>query len=150
MDFSGKNTGVGCHFLLQGIFPTQGSNLYLLHLLHWQADSLPLSHLASPRFNYELFLGSRSQFLQLMLFQVRSFFVSRGGKGWPVYCRMLSSIPILYLLDASSKSQMWQAQKKTSPDNTSEHWGWCHRPAKLSPVENYWSRIRVFNWSKIT
>ena len=25
-DFSGKNTGLGCHFLLQGIFPTQGSN----------------------------------------------------------------------------------------------------------------------------
>ena len=30
-DFSGKNTGAGCHFLLQGIFPTQGSNLGLLH-----------------------------------------------------------------------------------------------------------------------
>ena len=28
---SGKNTGVGCHSLLQGIFPTQGSNLGLLH-----------------------------------------------------------------------------------------------------------------------
>ena len=27
----GKNTGVGCHFLFQGIFPTQGSNLGLLH-----------------------------------------------------------------------------------------------------------------------
>ena len=27
----GKNTGVGCHFLLKGIFPTQGSNLGLLH-----------------------------------------------------------------------------------------------------------------------
>ena len=40
--FPGKNTGVGCHFLLQGIFPTQGSNLCLLRLLHWQADSLPL------------------------------------------------------------------------------------------------------------
>ena len=26
---SGKNTGAGCHFLLQGIFPTQGSNLHL-------------------------------------------------------------------------------------------------------------------------
>ena len=25
-DFPGKSTGVGCHFLLQGIFPTQGSN----------------------------------------------------------------------------------------------------------------------------
>jgi len=32
---------MGCHFLLQGIFPTQGLNLCLLR---WQADSLPLSH----------------------------------------------------------------------------------------------------------
>ena len=30
-DFPGKNTGVGCYFLLQGIFPTQGSNPCLLH-----------------------------------------------------------------------------------------------------------------------
>ena len=30
-----KNIGMGCHALLQGIFPTQGSNLHLLHLLHW-------------------------------------------------------------------------------------------------------------------
>ena len=42
IDFPGENTGVGCHFLLQGIFPTQGSNPCLLH---WQADSLPLNHL---------------------------------------------------------------------------------------------------------
>ena len=41
-DFSGKNTGVGCHFLLQGIFPTLESNLHLLSLLHWQVCSLPL------------------------------------------------------------------------------------------------------------
>ena len=34
--FPGKNTGVGCHFLLQGIFPAQGLNP---HLLHWQAGS---------------------------------------------------------------------------------------------------------------
>ena len=34
-----KITGVSCHALLQGIFPTQWSNL---HLLHWQMDSLPL------------------------------------------------------------------------------------------------------------
>ena len=38
-DFPGKNTGVGCH-LLQGIFPTQGLNPNLLHLLHWQEGSL--------------------------------------------------------------------------------------------------------------
>ena len=45
-DSPGKNTGVGCRFLLQGIFPTQELNLHLLYLLHWQADSLPLCPLA--------------------------------------------------------------------------------------------------------
>ena len=39
--FPGKNTGVGCHSLLQGIFLTQGSNLHLFCLLHWQVGSLP-------------------------------------------------------------------------------------------------------------
>ena len=43
-NFPGKNTGTGCYFLLQGIFPTQGLNLRLLHLLHWQVDSLPVVH----------------------------------------------------------------------------------------------------------
>ena len=33
-DFPGKNTAVGCHVLLQGIFPTQGSNLCLPHYRH--------------------------------------------------------------------------------------------------------------------
>ena len=33
-DFPDKNTGVGCHFLLQGIFLTQGSNLHLSLLMH--------------------------------------------------------------------------------------------------------------------
>ena len=44
-DSPGKNTGVGCHALLQGIFLTQGSNPCLLCLLHWQAGSLPLAPL---------------------------------------------------------------------------------------------------------
>ena len=46
-DSPGKNTGVGCCALLQGIFSTQGLNLSLLCLLHWQAYSLPLSHQGS-------------------------------------------------------------------------------------------------------
>jgi len=50
--FPGKNTGVGCHSHLQGIFLTQGQNLSLLHLLHWQADSLSLCHLESPFINW--------------------------------------------------------------------------------------------------
>ena len=32
----------------RGVFPTQGSNSRLLHPLHWQAGSLPLSHLGNP------------------------------------------------------------------------------------------------------
>ena len=47
-DSPGKNTGVGCHALLQGIFPTQGSNPHLLHLLHCQAGSLPLAPPGKP------------------------------------------------------------------------------------------------------
>ena len=43
--FSGKSTRVGCHFLLQGIFPTQGSNF---GLLHWKVDSLLVSNQKSP------------------------------------------------------------------------------------------------------
>ena len=44
-NFPGKNTRVGCHFLLQGIFSTQKSNPHLLHLLLWQVNSLSLCHL---------------------------------------------------------------------------------------------------------
>ena len=43
--FPGHEYWVGCHFLLQGIFPTQGSNP---SLLHWQDNSSTLSHLGSP------------------------------------------------------------------------------------------------------
>ena len=46
--FPGKNTGLGCHFLLQRIFPTQGSNPHLLHLQHRRQILLPSYHLGSP------------------------------------------------------------------------------------------------------
>ena len=35
------STGVSCRFLQHGLFPTQGSNPQLSHLLHWQEDSFP-------------------------------------------------------------------------------------------------------------
>ena len=61
-NFQGKNTRVGCHFLFQGNFPTQGWNPYLLRLLHWWAGSLPLSHRGSP-----LLWFSSVQFSQYLL-----------------------------------------------------------------------------------
>ena len=53
MGFSRQEHGVGCHFFLQRIFLTQGSNSHLLHLMHWQVDPLPL---ASPKNLCSIFL----------------------------------------------------------------------------------------------
>ena len=50
MGSPGKNTGVDCHALLQGILQTQGLKLCLLCLLHWQAGSLPLASFGSCQF----------------------------------------------------------------------------------------------------
>ena len=40
-DSPGKDTELGCHALLQGLFLTQGSNSHPFCLRHWQAGSLP-------------------------------------------------------------------------------------------------------------
>ena len=45
MEFSGKNIRAGCHFFLQGIFPTQGLNLGLPHCRQMLYQ---LSHQGSP------------------------------------------------------------------------------------------------------
>ena len=58
-NFPGKSTGVGCHLLLQGIFPTQGWNP---QAPCWQADSFPPHH-----------LGSTLSFLLLLFSHVHSF-----------------------------------------------------------------------------
>ena len=68
MGFPSKNTGVDWHFLLQGIFLTQGSNQCLLC---WQAESLPLSDLGSPELPvslyYHLKLHDSAVFTQLKI-----------------------------------------------------------------------------------
>ena len=61
-DSPGKNTGVGCHFLLQGIFPTQELNPGLLHcrqilyLLSYNDASLQMKNLSC---NVDLLCGSK-------------------------------------------------------------------------------------------
>ena len=85
-DSPGKSTGVGCHVLLQGIFPTRGLNL---GLLLWQADSLLLSHLESP-----------TKFLLLTyiyVFRVCTFIflVSCDVDKWPgiqIFCYLLDTV----------------------------------------------------------
>ena len=76
-DFPGRNTGVGCHFLLQGIFPTP------THLLHWWADSVPLSHLGSPSWIWESF--SVSICLLLRPYSVTIGICAVSGKQWYLF-----------------------------------------------------------------
>ena len=59
-DSPGKNTGVGSLALLQGIFLTQRLNLHLLHLLLWQAGSLPLMSPGKPLDDYSFVVKSGS------------------------------------------------------------------------------------------
>ena len=67
-DSRGKNTGVGCHALFQGIFPTQGSNPHLFCLLHWQSGSFPLVPLGSP-----VLIGTSAVCSQFPAFDILSF-----------------------------------------------------------------------------
>ena len=46
---------MGCSALLEGIFPTQGSSLCRLYLLHWQVGSLPLAPTGKPSHYFDFF-----------------------------------------------------------------------------------------------
>ena len=67
MGFPGKNTRAGCHFLFQGIFPTQG---LILCLLHWQIDSLPLSHQGSPVCTYTIIVWKLCVYMSVAINQL--------------------------------------------------------------------------------
>ena len=80
-NFPGKNTGAGCHALFQGIFPSQGSNQCFLHLLHFQVDSLLLSHLGSWHVFYHS--DKKKIILKYRLGNERKDNGVRGkGRGW--------------------------------------------------------------------
>ena len=76
-DYLSKNTGVGCHALLQGVFPTQGLNLCLLRLLHRQVGSLPLGNTTWVLSIYNLhiikFVISKHIESELLYFQCSTF-----------------------------------------------------------------------------
>ena len=82
----GKNTGVGCHALPQGIFPTQESNPSLLRLLHWQAGSLPLVPLGSPQIHYQPI----KSFVHLICFELLYTF-------WPFFLVCFSIFLLTYM-----------------------------------------------------
>ena len=91
----GKNTGMICHFLLQGIFPTQESNPCLLHLLCWQADSLTLALVAHAK------VTEGGSLLLALPLDVPPWHVDTQGQ-IIFYCRMFSSITELCSPGATS------------------------------------------------
>ena len=89
-DFPSKNTGVGCHCLFQGIFPTQLSNLRLLQL---QADSLSLSHQRSPAFKIVLCKSKKH-----LVFFTSLFFFTVHSLTWkliPHFCKLFKFFSFL-------------------------------------------------------
>ena len=64
-DFPGKSTGVGCHFLLQGVFPTQGWNLGLPHcrqmLYHLSYQRSHVTYVRPPKRSYGLWVSKGTQ-----------------------------------------------------------------------------------------
>ena len=89
-DFPDKNTGVGCYFLHQGIFPTQGSNLglqrcgqTLYHLSHQRSPGYLIYYILINFLNvlllciYLLFAGSRNEY---NLYPELSSYRERVGK----------------------------------------------------------------------
>ena len=75
-DFPGKNTGVGCHSFLQGIFLTQGFNLGLLHcrqiLHHLSHQRNPLSDISFAKNFFRSVIGL--SVLEAILFTVQKLF----------------------------------------------------------------------------
>ena len=82
-----KNTGVGCHFLLQEIFPTQGVNLGLLHcrqiLYRLTHQESPFQFTPLPNWAKDESLWTKSSCPALSLFPLQSHYL----KAW---CPLLS------------------------------------------------------------
>ena len=88
-----KNTGLGCHFLLQGIFPTQGLNV---GLPHGRQNLYHLSHQGSPGFAFEELL-KKSDFEWFWGIHI-DFMDFTGNIKYYVTCVLYSKEQILYLI----------------------------------------------------
>ena len=110
--YPGKSTGVGCHFLLQEISPTEG---WSLSLLHWQGDSLPLCHLGSP-------LAKNLNWVWKMNFNMKmTFCLSKKAyifdiKSVCIFKSFLTKF-LLWLLFCFTDFSSWPRKEKTPETN---------------------------------
>ena len=165
-DSLGKNTGVDCHALLQGIFPIQGLNLLLLNFLHWQAGSLPLVPPSSYA-TYKLWcLFLEIWMIQLHIVQEDLFHAENssvqfshsvmsdslwphGGRtpGFPVHHQLpeLAQTHVHWVCDAIQPSHLL-----SSPAfNLSQHQGlfqWVSSSHQIAKVSEFQPQHQSFQW----
>ena len=101
---------MGCHFPLQGILPTQGSNPGLLGLQYWQVDSLPLSHLGSSK----LTQGSQRN-------ATDTNFQFSSAQSCPTLCdpmnRSTPGLPVHHQLPEFTQTQVHQVSDTIQPSH---------------------------------
>ena len=173
-DFLGENTVVSCHFLLQGIFPTQECKPCPSPLLHWQTGSLPLAspgkagfqvtppwiqNLAIPLLPEEPWtheLKSRSQEIRRkvnfhspstqMIFMI--FSILRFYRKLP---RWLNGTESACQEEAGTWSLGWEdpLEKEMAIHFTILAWEipWTKEPGGLQSMGSQKSQIRLSNWT---
>ena len=111
MGFSRQEYWMGCHALLQDIFPTQGFNPRLLFLLHWQADSY---HWATQedinQFNINHQDINQCELVLMLAMQLDFYYVNQQGTRAPVCCSWWSMLELQKCM--LNKDKMWHSRKK--------------------------------------
>ena len=148
-DFSGKNTGVDGHFLLLGIFPTQGLNPPLLCLLHWQADSLPLSLLGSPWWIYiseptselsrdktiksapGIIICAWKSIIETWTLNLSELLSNKASLSWCVFFRCMEKIPWNQGISQVNQNLSWSSPRLRS-SSSSCFWCSCWSAQPLS------------------
>ena len=135
--FPGKTIGVSCHFLHQGIFPTQGLNPHILHLLNWQADSLPVSH-------------PRSSFSSVKSLSCVRLFETPWTAAHQDSLSITNSQSLLKLMSIESVIQPSHPLSSPSPAfNLSQHQGlfkWVSSLHQVAKVLEFQLQLQSFQW----
>ena len=148
MGFSRQEYWVGCHALLQGIFLTWGSNMYLLHL-PWQVGSLPLAPPGKPLFNQSAQFSSFAQSWPTLCHPMDC-----NTPGLPVHhpLRVLTQTHVHWVSDAI---QPPHPLSSPSPPtfNISQHQGlfkWVRSSHQVAKVLEFQLQHQSFQWTPRT
>ena len=148
-DSPGRNTGVGCHALLPGTFPAQGSHPQLLCLLHWQAGSLPLVPPGEPNSTLHGFISPNHLINPMMLpgYFHDAHFIEEKLRLWDLQCLNQGMClvqgrawtgPSCAWLRFCFDMGVWESCCLVCAQFTDEETGWEHQQGAHSEREWFW------------